>query len=210
MALPEIVTAVRGASRPVAEGVATVVPDVAVPDADGAGARSRPSGRAIARSGSVADDAHEPEHLCPARRVRAMKRWCRSRPACAIDRGEALARVPVSGCRPDKAHDVWLGSVGQLVAGWFKAAWWNDVRWCRRTVCRSRWPKRCRTRWKSRLRECAAPSNGQGVCVPGRVRFDEFGRDRSSRLGGDFGVRCIDVAALVAATVLRQNPATRK
>ena len=64
--------------------------------------------------------------------------------------------------------------------------------------------RRCRTRWRSRSATCRTSTGKVYVCpdVSGSMHSPVTGH----RTGATTEVRCIDVAALVAAAVLRQNP----
>ena len=63
--------------------------------------------------------------------------------------------------------------------------------------------RRCRTPWS--IDPERAGGRGQGVGVPGCLGLDALAGDRV-RKGATSAVRCIDVAALVAAAILRKNP----
>ena len=77
----------------------------------------------------------------------------------------------------------------------------------RRATCRRRSAMRCRTRWRSRLANVPAFAGKVYVCpdVSGSMSSPVTGH----RMGATTAVRCIDVAALVAAALLRKNPTPR-
>ena len=74
-------------------------------------------------------------------------------------------------------------------------------------TCRTSCVRRCRKRWRSRWRTCRS-SRARSYVLP-----DVSGSMQSPvtgcRKGATTAVRCIDVAALVAAAVLRKNPLAR-
>ena len=132
---------------------------------------------------AVADDAHEPEHVRAARRVRRPRHDEARRRAAARSRARSQgARVPVPAhggvhWRPssDVPRDGARGAAGRDGD--------RDRRTCPRSTARSTSARTSRAR-------CSRRSPGY-------------------RKGATTTVRCIDVAALVAAAVLRKNPTPR-
>ena len=127
----------------------------------------------------VADDPDEPEHVRAARRVRR-----------AGDDGATSPRVCATRRRS-------LGRGCSRISCWPRTA--------RSTApCRARCETRSKTRWRSRSRTSRA-STARSTSV-------RTSRDRCGRRSPDIGqgattaVRCVDVAALVAAAIVRKNP----